>query len=97
MGQVCPPQDLALLLHEFVFLLHVLTTSSSSFSAFSRTCLAYIRVTEPPVSKQLNMLLLCVDDRVRQYYYEVERPGDSMNNALESLRALFEGESARSG
>ena len=74
MGQVCPPQHLTLLLHEFIFLLHVLTlTSSSSFSAFSQTCLAYIRVTEPPVSKQLDMLLLCVDDQARQYYYEVDK------------------------
>ena len=38
------------------------------------------------------MLLLCVDDRARQYYYEVDRPDDSMNNALEFLRARFEGE-----
>ena len=68
------------------------STSSSSFSAFSRTWLAYIRVTEPLVSKQLDMLLLCVDDRARQYYYEVDRPEDSMNNALELLRARFEGE-----
>ena len=38
------------------------------------------------------MLLLCVDDQARQYYYEVDRPGDSMNNALEFPRARFEGE-----
>ena len=62
------------------------------FSAFSRTWLAYIRVTEPPVSKQLDMLLLCVDDLARQYYYEVDRPDDSMNNALEFLCARFVGE-----
>ena len=37
------------------------------------------------------MLLLCFDDRARQYYYEVDRPDDSMNNALEFLRARFEG------
>ena len=41
---------------------HFDATSSSSLSAFSRTWLAYIRVTEPPVSKQLDMLLLCVDN-----------------------------------
>ena len=64
------------------------STSSSSFSSFTRTWLAYIRVTEP----QLDMLLLCVDDRARQYYYEVDRPEDSMNNTLEFLRARFEGE-----
>ena len=66
--------------------------SSSSFSTFSRTWLAYIRVAEPPVPKQLDMLLLCVDDQARQYYYEVDRPDDSMNNTLEFLRARFEGE-----
>ena len=38
------------------------------------------------------MLLLCVDDRAGQYYYEVDRPEDSMNNTLELLRARFEGE-----
>ena len=65
---------------------------STSSSSFSRTWLAYIRVTEPPVSKQLDMLLLCVDDRARQYYYEVDRPDDSMNSALEFLRAQFAGE-----
>ena len=32
------------------------------------------------------------DDRTRQYYYEVDRPDDSMNSALEFLRAQFEGE-----
>ena len=68
------------------------STSSSSFSEFSRTWPAYIRVTEPPVTKQLDMLLLCFDDRARQYYYEVDRPDDCMNNALEFLRARFEGE-----
>ena len=65
------------------------STSSTSFSAFSRTWLAYIRVTEPPVSKQMDMLLLCLDDRARQYYYEVDRPDYSMNNALEFLRTRF--------
>ena len=44
------------------------------------------------MSKQLDMLLLCVDDQARHYYYEVDRLDDSMNNALEFLRALFEGE-----
>ena len=68
------------------------STSSSSFSAFSRTWLSYIRVTEPPTSKQLDMLLLLVDDRTRQYYYDVDRPDDSISNALEFLRARFEGE-----
>ena len=38
------------------------------------------------------MLLLRVDDRARQYYYEMDRPYYSMNNALEFLRARFEGE-----
>ena len=41
-------------------------------------------------SKQLDMLLLCVDDRAQQYYYEVDRPDDSMNNTLGFLRARFE-------
>ncbi len=71
---------------------HIDSTSSSSFSAFSRTWLVYIRVTEPPVSKQQDMLLLCVDDLARQYNYEMDRPDDSMNNAQEFLRARFEGE-----
>ena len=71
---------------------HIDSTSSSSFSAFSRTWLAYICVTEPPMSKQQDMLLLCVDDLARQYYYEMDRPDDSMNNAQEFLRARFEGE-----
>ena len=60
---------------------HFDSTSSSSFSAFSRTWLAYIRIAEPLVSKQLDMLLLCVDDQARQYYYEVDRPDDSMNKS----------------
>ena len=68
------------------------STSFSLFSVFSQTWLAYIRITEPPVSKQLDMLLLCVDDRARQYYYEVDRPDDSMNSALEFLHAQFEDE-----
>ena len=38
------------------------------------------------------MLLLCDGDRARQYYYEVDRPDDSMNSGLEFLRAQFEGE-----
>ena len=59
---------------------------------FSRTWLAYIRITEPPVSNELDMFFLCVDDRARQYYYEVDRPDASMNNFLELLCARFEGE-----
>ena len=66
------------------------STSSSTFSMFSRNWL--VRVTEPPVSKQLEVLLLSFDDRARQYYYEVDRPDESMNKALELLCGRFEGE-----
>ena len=43
------------------------STSSFSFSSFAQTRLAYIYLVEPPVSKQLHILLLCVDDQARQY------------------------------
>ncbi len=37
-------------------------------------------------------VVLCVDYQARHCYYEVDRPDDSMKNALEFLRALFDGE-----
>ena len=46
-------------------------------------------VTEPPVSKQLDMLLLCVEDQTRLYYYEVDHATGSMKDVLEFLRTHF--------
>ena len=89
MGQVFPPQHLALLLHELVFL-HVLTLPLPA--RFLELGWSTFRSRTSHVSKQLDMLLLCVDDQARQYYYEVDRPDDSMNNVLEFLHARFEGE-----